>query len=620
MNVLVTRASFDEFLDTLRGDQELALDLETTGLYPWHADRLFSMALAGRETNWYLNFKSLDGLPQDLFLSNQQLDKLQEVFRDPKRYWFIHNAKFDMAFLFKEGIEILGQVHCTYVGARIENNTHEAFSLSECGERIGHKKDDTVEKWIKENGAFEKRLMNDRVFKAKDFTKVPLEMMVKYACQDARVCYELGKHQLKVLESWDSKSPEMLPKATNVLRNENKLTPVLFHMEQIGAQLDLEFCHKALYFEESRKAQAIENFQKITGETYKSSPKLFAQVFETDKPNWGYTEKGNPSFVSDILEGFSSEAAAEVLTFKDAKNRIDFFKGFLFAKDRGGVIHTSFNPGRAKTGRFSSSNPNLQNLKRPEDGDEKERFPVRGAIVPRAGFFFAMLDYSQMEYRMMLDLAGAGGLITKVLSGLDVHQATAQVAGVSRREAKTVNFLTLYGGGIKKLAEDLGTGEEKARQIQSSIFRAAPEIKSFIKKVSGTAESRGFIFNWFGRRYYFPDKEKSYKAPNYLIQGGAADVVKIAMVRIFDFLKPYKSRMILTIHDELVFEIAFGEEYILPMLKVIMETVYPHKRLPLLCDVSHSFSSLADKIPGFPVNSPSGREKTRDTFQGAHSS
>jgi DNA polymerase I len=595
MMEVVSRAGFDSFLREIAEEKELSLDLETTGLSARHGDRLFSMAIAGKERTWYLNFQRYEGLPQDLFLTKTYLKQIEEVFEDPKRYWFIHNAKFDMAFLFQEGIEIKGQIHCTYVGARLENNTHEAFSLSECGERIGVKKDETVDKWITVNGAFEKRLQNDKVFKAKDFTRVPFQMISEYACQDARVCFELGKHQLKVLEAWETSTPAGLPLAKNVLQNENELTPVLFHMEQLGAKIDLAFCHKALYFEQSRMERSKANFQKATGQDFKTSGKLFQEVFNSDKENWLYTKKQNPSFVAEALKNFSNEAAQEVLNFKDAKNRLDFFQGFLFHADKEGAIHTSFNPGRAKTGRFSSSNPNLQNLKRPEEGEIPDEFAVRRAIVPRPGFFFAMIDYSQCEYRMMLDQAGANRLIDQVLSGLDVHQATANVAGVSRSQAKTVNFLTLYGGGIAKLASDLETSEDMARKIQGSIFKAAPEIKTFIRKVIGTAEDRGFVFNWFGRRYYFPDKTKCYRAPNYLIQGGAADVLKIAMVRIHKFLESYKSRMVLTIHDELVFEIAFGEEHILPKLKNIMETVYPARRLGLIADVSCSYTSLAEK-------------------------
>jgi DNA polymerase-1 len=218
-----------------------------------------------------------------------------------------------------------------------------------------------------------------------------------------------------------------------------------------------------------------------------------------------------------------------------------------------------------------------------------------------------MLDYDQMEYRLMLDYAsrmavdkeGVLELVKKVLGGLDVHQATADVASVDRRSAKTVNFAVLYGSGIANLAARLGVSESRARAIRDSIFRAAPEIETFIRRAGGAAEKRGFVVNWFGRRSSFPDARYSYRAPNHLIQGGCADVVKVAMNRIDDYLQPFRTKLVLMIHDELVLEGPPAEAgEVIPEVKKIMETVYQSNFLPLTCGVDHSYKSLADKQEG----------------------
>jgi DNA polymerase-1 len=236
-----------------------------------------------------------------------------------------------------------------------------------------------------------------------------------------------------------------------------------------------------------------------------------------------------------------------------------------------------------------------------------EEFLVRRAIVPRPGMVFHMLDFEQMEYRLMLDYAarfaadreGVLSLIEKVLGGLDVHQATADVAGISRRDAKTVNFATLYGSGVANLAARLGRPEHEARAIRDSIFRAAPEIGVFIRRVTKTAEERGFIVNWYGRRCAFPDPRHAYRAPNYLIQGGCADVVKVAMNRIDDHLRGYQTRLVLCIHDEICVEGPPEEAaVVIPEIKRIMEQAYPATHVPLTCDVEHSHKSLADKEEG----------------------
>lgn len=173
-------------------------------------------------------------------------------------------------------------------------------------------------------------------------------------------------------------------------------------------------------------------------------------------------------------------------------------------------------------------------------------------------------------------------------SGLDVHEATAQIASeqgvpITRAQAKTSNFLSIYGGGNQKLADGLKCSLEQATQIRQAIFKAAPEMKILMQSASSTAELRGWIFNWLGRRCHFPDPRFAYRSPNYLVSGGCADIVKIAMNRIDDLLKDYKSKMVITVHDELVFYLHETEtEIIPPKIKEIMESSYKSKYIPLL--------------------------------------
>jgi DNA polymerase I len=606
---LVTRSNFESVKTRLEQELFLSLDFETTGLHPYHGDKVFSMAIATSNHSYYFNFHAYESLPEELVLEKSSLLYLSDLFDDPRITWFIHNAKFDMAFLFQEGFTLKGNIHCTYVGARLENNTHRDLSLADCAERIGEAKDDRVEEWIKTNSAFKKVLINERIVKQKDFTQVPFDIMAEYAARDAHVCFRLGTHQLSVFEKWKSSYPT-IPATLDVCLNEQKLTKTLFDMEKLGAKLDVKYCNDALGICATETSDSIANFEKHTGKSFKLSPKLFEEVFIGDKDKWQYTEKHNPSFVSDIVKNFSSEAAKEVVRYRMGKTKHDFFTGFLDAKDADGCIHTSFNPGRAVTGRFSSSNPNLQNLKR---NDNEDSFDVRKAIIPRDGYLFVMIDFDQMEYRMMLDQANSKSLIREVQNGLDVHEATAKLAGVTRSEAKTVNFLTLYGGGISTLAESLGVSENKARDIQQHIRKAAPEIQTFIRSVIDKAESRGWVFNWYGRRYYFPDKTKCYRAPNYLIQGGCADVIKIAMNKIASFLEDKRSRMVLTIHDELVFEIHKDELDTIATIKHLMETVYPYRKLPLTVSIDHSYTSLGSKIKGLPIELTRGAQESRDS-------
>jgi DNA polymerase-1 len=607
-------------VEKLSGKELLALDLETTGLLPHHGDKLFSLAIASNDEEFYFNFQNREDIPESFVLPIDSLLVISQLFELSGITWFIHNAKFDMSFLFNEGFTIAGKIYCTKVGERIVRNYEQDLSLATCGDRIGVKKDDTVDTWIKTNGAYTKQIVNETHIKKKDYTKVPFDLIVKYACQDARVCYDLGIYQTKVIDEWVSKEPR-IPLVREVLENEASLTKTLFWMETRGVTINRQYCKESLVECLKQMKECIDKFKESCGSEFKLSNKVFQEVFVSDKPNWEYTDKNNPSFVSGVLKNFSNEAASYVVKYRELKSRYDFFNKFLFYADSEDYVHTSFNSAEGRTGRLSSSNPNLQNLRRP---DEKNIDPldVRSAFIPRPGYVFVMFDYSQLEYRVMLDQAGANGLIDKVKSGLDVHEATARLAGITRQQAKTCNFLTLYGGGVKLLAENLGTTEDKARGIRQAIFRAAPEIKEFINAVVKKAETRGWIFNWFGRRYYFPDTSKCYKAPNYLIQGGCADLLKIVMNKCHELLQGTKSFMLLTIHDELVFELHKTELHLAPKIKEIMETTYPHKKLPMAVSVEYSYDNLSKSESGFPpgtpvVQSERGAEKSRDKIQGS---
>jgi DNA polymerase-1 len=242
-----------------------------------------------------------------------------------------------------------------------------------------------------------------------------------------------------------------------------------------------------------------------------------------------------------------------------------------------------------------------------EEGDDlKNEFVIRRAFIPRPDHCFIMIDYDAMEYKLLLDYACklSGRLIplaARVLDGADVHQATYDIASqygvkISRKTAKAVNFLSLYGGGVKKLAGMLGCTEDEARSTREAVFRAAPEIQQFSQYVISSVKSRGWCKNWFGRRYDFPDPQLAYRAVNYLIQGGCADIVKIGLNNIHDALKNYKSKCILTIHDENVIEVHKSEILVVPKLVLdIMSSVYKAKYVPLTCSMEHSWKSLADK-------------------------
>jgi DNA polymerase-1 len=582
-------------MEGLRGILEspsISLDTETTGLRPYHGARFFSVIIADGKSVAYLNFH-----PEHPDVFDTKV--LAELLRAFVGTIYMHNAKFDMHMLRASGIELnpLAHIHCTAAIGRVCYSALPSYSLEYCAKYFcGEDKDDKVKEYILKNGLWEWETVPGKKSRSKNlhYDRVPYELIRPYAEQDARITWKLGEKQRAILKERDEKRDPKYPSIMQVYENECALTKVLFEMESHGVLIDRTFCERALEYELKRMSDAEKLFEAATGKTFKASGKLFAEIFDGEK--FEYTDKGNPTFESDVLKKFSSPVAETILEYRDAKSNSNYYAGFLYQADSDDVVHTSFNQNGASTGRFSSQNPNLQNLRKDEDDDLKAEFVPRRAFIPREGHYFAMLDYDAMEYRLMMDYAQAHGLISQVKDGKDVHSATAELAGVTRAQAKTINFTTLYGGGAGLIGERLGITKFAAQDLMDKIFSASPEIPRFIAQVKARSEIRGVVVNWFGR--VTSNRDKSYAAVNYLIQGGCADVMKLAMVRIAEFLQSKKTKMVLTIHDELVFEIPYGEAGIENELRDIMEKTYPARLISLTSGIEHSTRSLADKIEG----------------------
>jgi len=658
--MLVSLENFEPVLQEILSEKLIGVDTETTGLRAYHGDQIFSLIITTEKSDFYFNFNEYPGTQP---LPDSCIEGLAGVFSSPDIKKVFHNAKFDIGMLKNAGLDVKGPILDLWSLDRIHDNQHLSYALDKVAKRWGREKDDAVTKYIKEHKLsrwVEVPHLNKK-FQEKYFAQVPLEIMQPYAENDARITFEIAKTILSVLEDRDRVAPANWPKLLDVVANESRLTETLFRMEQRGVLVDKAYCEEARQFYETLLLSSVKEFKTLTGLDFVKGETIFAEVFKDEALK--YTEKGNPIFDKKAMKGFKHPAAKCVIEYSEAKKQLEYFQNFLWFIDKSSVIHGDFVQAGTTTGRFSSRDPNLQNLTSPDKyGDDEEsdsaKYPVRRSFIPREGYFLAMLDYSQIEYRVMLDVAKANALINEILGGLDVHSATAKLASVSRKHAKTVNFLTLFGGGVAKLANDLfetrGSLKQlqvmwinslgmalrtdadkeilktitpefteynmplllKAKAIQDAIFKASPEIKDFIKGVSKAAKERGYIRNWFGRRYYFSNKNFCYKAPNHYIQGSCADILKVAMNRIDDLLTDYESKMILTIHDELVFEIRFGEEHLIEKIKAIMESVYPHKRLPLLVEAEFSFDNLADTQAW--SMSEFSREEIRNKAKRAH--
>lgn len=595
---VVSVSQFTSVVKRLTRTEVLSVDTETTGLQPYKDDRLFSVQFADETDEFYFNFN--EEYPGQDLLPREWIQLLRQIFLSPGLL-IGHNIKFDLHFLAKEGLEFTRELWDTKAMARLEYNEHMKYSLEDCGERIGVPKDGRVKEWLDQNHCYERESIEGKksTFKRYFFAKVPFDIIVPYGCKDARVTYELAKFQRGRFADIESRLIPGAPSPSGVAENERRLTRVCFKMEREGIRIDRRYCALARDFELSRASAATRTWESLAGRGFVDSAKVLGPVFQAHGIKAGVTEKGNASFTDEVLSPQRDHPlVASLLTYRDSMKRANtYFANYLQLADRQDRIHASCKQDGTATGRFSYADPNLQNL----TAEDESEWPVRRAFIPDPDCYLLSIDYAQMEYRLMLDYAQEMSVVEQILQGVDVHEACAKLMGVPRSQAKNINFALLYGAGTGKLARMLGVEIDRAHQLRNKYFRTLPRVQHFIRTVMDTAEKRGYIFNWMGRQCVFPDPRFAYKAGNVLIQGGCADIVKVAMVRLDQHLRNCRTKLNVNVHDECLFNLHQSEVSIVTDLVHIMKTAYTAKVLPMECSVSYSAKSWHDLEEGMPA-------------------
>jgi len=375
-------------------------------------------------------------------------------------------------------------------------------------------------------------------------------------------------------------------------------------------KVDLEYTKKALAHERGIYEKCEKDIAEISGVPFVDSNKSLRDIFEKVGIQAGLTEKGNPSFTDANLAEINHPIAALVRTYRESYKKCSTYYEAFLKLNVDGTIHPNFRQMGTATGRMSMSNPNFQNQINEEDLESE--WKIRNAIIPRERYFLLGVDYKALEFRAMLFYAGENKLLDLIAAGHDPHQATADLVGVTRKQAKTINFMLLYGGGAAKLAMSLGVSLEEGKRLKEKYFRALPKVKQFLYAVQDRAKSRGYVLSKFGMAYYFRDHH--YKATNYLIQGSTAHAVKSAMVSLAEFLKYRRSYMVLQVHDEIVFNICETESHIVQDICDIMKAQWPWDDRVLDVSCEYSYKSYGEMKP-YEVNYP--REHTGEKLQGS---
>lgn len=560
----------------------VAFDTETTSVDALRAEVVgFSFATGGGRA-WYV------AVPRETTAARRRLEIFRPFFENRSIVKVAQNAKYDLAVLGNYGLHVAPPLFDTLLAHYlVQPELHH--NLDYLAEAYLNYKTIRIEELIGAKGKTQKSMAD-----------VPPAEILNYAAEDADVA-------LKLMEPLaDELKANGLERCFNEI--EMPLMPVLEKMERNGVSLNLE----AL---EETGRRFLARMQEIETEVYElaghgfniTSPKQVGEVLFDElklSAKAKKTKTGQYSTSEEVLEALRDKhpVVGRILDFRGLKKLLSTYVEALpkLVNPATGRIHTSFNQAVTATGRLSSSNPNLQNI--PVRGDDGRE--IRKAFTAEPGCLFFSADYSQIELRIMAHLSGDAHLIDDFKQGRDIHAATAArifrkpieaVTKDERRKAKTANFGIIYGISAFGLAERMGVGRGEAKELIDNYFATYPGVRDFINKAVEQAREKGYIETLFGRRRYLPDINsrnavvRGYaerNAVNAPIQGTAADIIKLAMIRVDKRLSEegLKAKMILQVHDELNFSVAPEE---LPRLrKLVVEEMEGacNLQVPLVAD------------------------------------
>ncbi|MFO7984081.1 MAG: DNA polymerase I [Desulfuromonadales bacterium] len=586
-DIVLSTEELDAMIAELEKAERISLDTETTSLNPHQAD-LVGLSFAVRENAaWYVpvGHRYL-GVPEQLDRAFV-LEKLCPLLEDPDRPKIGQNIKYDALVLRRAGLRLSGIAFDTMIASYLANPAGKSHSLDNlASELLGYR---TIP-FSEVAGSGKKQI---------GFEEVEIEKALVYAAEDADVTLQLANRLEPRLE--ESGQRKLFDDV------EMPLLDVLCDMEWHGVRIDCDFLSN-LSGEMQQKLAALEaKIHELAGGSFNiNSPKQLGEVlFERLQLQRGKKTKKGWSTNVDVLNALADEheIARKILEYRSVSKLKGTYTDALPRLVGGstGRIHTSFNQTVTATGRLSSSNPNLQNI--PIRTEEGRR--IREAFIAAEGNVLLAADYSQIELRILAHLADETTLKESFARQEDIHRRTASeifnvfpdmVTDEMRRQAKTINFGVLYGMSAYGLARELGIGRKEAQSYIDSYFDRLPQVKNFMESKLLEARDRLYVTTILGRRCAVPEINSTNgairsfaerNAINYPIQGSAADIIKVAMVRVAERLRKEKlqTRMTLQVHDELVFDVPKRElETVENLVRQEMERAV-ELEVPLVIDI-----------------------------------
>jgi len=556
---LLTRQEFADCLQRLQQSELFGFDTETTSLDYMQAQIVgLSFSVEPAKAVYIPVAHDYEGAPEQLD-RDWVFDQLKPLLEDPHKAKLGHHLKYDRNVLANHGINLQGIAYDSMLESYVLDSTASRHDLdSLCQKYLSHhntKFEDVAGKGVRQL----------------TFNQVPLDTASSYAAEDADMTLRLHQH------FWPRLSAEPRLKAL-FEELEMPLLYVLSDMERNGVKVDVAMLKKQSQELAERMQEVESQAQQLAGETFNlASPKQIQSILfgKQQLPVLAKTPKGAPSTAEPVLQELALDYPLPRLILEHRS--LSKLKSTYTDKLPGqvhpatGRVHTSYHQAVAATGRLSSSDPNLQNI--PIRSEEGRR--IRQAFIAEPGYELLAADYSQIELRIMAHLSGDEGLVQAFARGEDIHRATAadvfattpdQVSSDQRRSAKAINFGLIYGMSAFGLARQLGIERGQAQQYVNLYFQRYPGVKAYMESTRELARQQGYVETLFGRRLYLPDiKARNVQrrqaaertAINAPMQGTAADIIKKAMLSVREWInvQPIDVKMIMQVHDELVFEL-----------------------------------------------------------------
>lgn len=567
-----------------------AIDLETTGLNPYLGDRAFLITWHGE-----------DGSKGHCFWGQTDATVLDAMLINPANEWVMHNAAFDIGFLEKMGFKIHGKIHCTLIAAHLFNPLEESKGLKRLAKKYLNREnpeEQELDTWFNANGM---RGENKR-----QYIKVPEALILKYAMADVEMTMGLWRYY---------KATGILD--TPVYKAECELIPVVVDIVRQGMKVDREFAKTEAERTTKRVIELVTD-AKVTfdinslGSDEQIAEFLMKNVVipqKLDLADLPKTKTGALSTAEDALDFYEHPAVPLIIEYRElVKMNSTYLQPMLLKTDAEDRIHASLNQTGARTGRFSSSNPNIQNIPR-SGGCVNIR---RGFIVKDSSHKLLLIDLSQIELRVLAHYCQEPAMVTSLRTrNGDLHADTSimlfeELTPDLRDSSKEFNFASIYGAGaprllksIKKRVPTTTLTLPQVKSLRRKYFEKYPNVRNFLWKIEGMVKERGMrnrvgYVDGLSKRRYYCEVKYAYRIANYLIQGESAMFFKSKMLAVHKFLEGKKSRLINVVHDEMIFDLHESEVALIPDLLACIEdhTTY---RVPIFANAKISDTNWSEK-------------------------